>query len=421
MYEPSKTAFQARSSRRALVGCIGGGALGLTALALGRRQIGAMRQVSTPAAASASDPFRSLLDLVPDPYPAAMANPFPLFYYADIAGQLASVGLTAPTDPESEEASLWTQVTLGLSLPPDPGPYLFAIDWEGVFGWSPFQIEQSLWFGEPPEVAMLLRGPFDAAAVEAALLKLGYRAVEVPGATAAYSIEHKDLGFEDDVERFLSLSALRTLAILPDGAFVWGQRPGPVRAVAAVAAGAPSLLDRTPIASLLGAVEPPLASSLLIPGNALAGAAFDPTELLETAATPDTMDELATAIASAEAARREMPPVGFTLLGIDYGGEFSELTGTPVALPIEPTPNRVRFYLQFVSQDDAATAAAVIERRLAKGRSLRADVPWSELFQGWEISVVGDRPIVLIALEVGDRRSIWFNLLYSRDLGFLAW
>jgi hypothetical protein len=270
-------------------------------------------------------------------------------------------------------------------------------------------------------VVTLLRGRFDAAAIETALLKLDYRPHALLGAAVAYSIEHKDLSSADPIEKFLSFSTLRTLAILPDGTFVWGQRPEPVRAVAAVAAGAPSLLDRTPISSLLEAVEAPLASSMLIPGSALAGSTLDPRAVIATGPTPGAEEDLATAIASAEAELRQMPPVGFTLLGVDFGGEFFNVEGTPEALAVAPTPNRLRFYVQFASQADAATAAVVIERRLATGSSQRVELPWSELFGGWEISVVAGRPVVRIVLDPGARRSLWYNLLYNRDLGFLAW
>jgi hypothetical protein len=381
----------------------------------------ATRQDATPTVSSGGDSFQSLAQLVPDPYPAASTSASPLFYYADLVGQFAAVGLSVPTDPESQDATPWPQVMNGLALPSDITSNFVAIDWEATFGWSPFQIDQSLWFGEPPEVATLLRGRFDAAAVEAALLNLDYRPVEIPGAVAAFSIEHKDLGLDDPVERILFLSSLRTLAILPDGTFVWGQRPGPARAVAAVAAGAPALLDRTPVASLLAAVEAPLASSMLLPGLALQGVPFDPLDMLDAAQTPDAMDDLATEVAAAEVALRAMPPVGFALLGIDYGGEWENLEGTPIALPIDAPPNRFRFYLQFGNRDDAATAAEVIAERLATGGSQRYEQPWSAIFTSWEVSVVPDRPVVRLVLDPGLARGLWFSLLYSRDLGFLAW
>jgi hypothetical protein len=400
---------------------MGGLAFGLASAGMKSERHAAARQDATPTIASAGDPFLAFLGLVPDPYPAATTRTAPLCHYADVAGQLAAVGLSAPTDPESEAALLWQRVTLGLILPTDIFSSLSLIDWEETFGWSPYQIDQSLWFGDPPEVVNLLRGRFDAAAIEAALLKLDYRPHALPGAAIAYSIEHKELDLDDPVERILSLSSLRTLAILPDGTFVWGQRPWSVRAVAAVAAGDRSLRERTPVASLLAAVEAPLASSMLVPGLALQGVPFDPREVIGAAQTPEAVDDLATAEASVEAELQTMPSVGFTLMGIDYGGEFLDLAGTPVALPVEAPPDRIRIYLQFANRDDAATAVPVIERRLATGSSQRAEVPWTTFFRGWEIWVVADRPVVRVALDVNASRNLWYNLLFNRDLGFLAW
>jgi hypothetical protein len=194
-----------------------------------------------------------------------------------------------------------------------------------------------------------------------------------------------------------------------------------VRAVVEVAAGAPSLVERSPVASLLGTVEAPLASSVLVPGTALAGLALDPVTMIEAAQTPESVDDLATAVASAEAELRAMPPVGLVLLGIDYGGEFFDFEGTPVALPVEPSPNRIVIYAQFGGQTDAETAATVIERRLATGGSQQYALPWSEIFRSWDVSVIADRPVVRIVLDPGPTRSLWLGLLFSRDLGFLAW
>ena len=407
-------------SRRAVLTAAGAGAI---AIAARRPRLTANRR-DAQAGAEAAWPPADLLRLVPDPYPAALGQVTPLAYYADVAGQLAAVGLTPPTDPESEDARLWNRVLLGMALPGDIADFASALPWQEMFGWTPYEVEQSLWFGEPPGVVNLLRGRFDAAAVATALLTLGFRAVEIAGATAAYSIEHKDLSIADPDERFLVTSSLRTLAILPDGTYVWSQRPEGARAVATVAAGAASLGARSPVQRLLGAVAEPLASIILVPGLALSGPG-DPTELLGAAATPDAVDDLATAIAAEEAARQAMPPIGLALFGVTYGGEFASLAGTPEALPhpasIRQSPTRLRFFLQFGGVDDAERAVPAIEERLETGRSVRTEQPWSEVFRSWSVAVVPEHAVVLVEIDPGAARNAWFGLLFSRDLGFLAW
>src|SRR5688572_17602877 len=124
-----------RLTRRTLAGALGAGALGLAAFSPdGRRPAAAARQDATPSPSGGGGSFADLLRLVPDPYPAASAEVNPLAYHADIAGQVAAVGLTPPTDPESEEARLWLRVMQGMSLPSDVAQFANALPWEETFG-----------------------------------------------------------------------------------------------------------------------------------------------------------------------------------------------------------------------------------------------------------------------------------------------
>ena len=409
-------------SRRAILTGLAGAALAPAVLReAGRRRPAEAQDVATSTTPPAAGSVEELLALLPDPYPSLAADATPLATYADIAGQLAAVGVTAPTLGDEDGGRLWARVTLGLQYPPDLAQFAVQAEvWE-PFGWSPFDVDQSLWFGQPPAITTVLRGRFDSDAVEAALLKIGYLPREVPGAVAAFSIEHKDLQLSDPIERFLLTSGLRTLAILPDGTFVWSGHPEGARAVAAVAAGAPSIVRRAPVAELMEAVAEPLASSMLLPGLALAGG-FDPLAVtLDPDATSASIDDMATAVAAAEAERRRMPPVGLALFGVTYGGEFVDPEGTPVPLPVDAPPTRHRFYIHVGGRGAAARAVPVIEERLATGGSSVSEQAWSELFQDWSVSVVGERPVVLVEVDPGANRTLWYALLSRRDLGFLAW
>ena len=125
-----------RLTRRALTAALGAGALGIAARRGSAARLSqAARQDATPTTADQSA-FRDLLRLVPDPYPAASSQATPLTYYADIAGQLVAVGLTPPTDPESEDARLWNRVLLGMALPADIANYARAFSWKDLFGWT---------------------------------------------------------------------------------------------------------------------------------------------------------------------------------------------------------------------------------------------------------------------------------------------
>jgi hypothetical protein len=131
MHQSSHTSVDPRLNRRMLMGRLGGGALSLAGVGLDRFRAGTIaHQAATPVATDAEAAFDALLRLVPDPYPAATGGFSPLFYYADIAGQLASVGLSAPTDSESHEAFVWGRVMHGMTLPAEVSVFRGAFDWE---------------------------------------------------------------------------------------------------------------------------------------------------------------------------------------------------------------------------------------------------------------------------------------------------
>lgn len=74
------------------------------------------------------------------------------------------------------------------------------------------------------------------------------------------------------------------------------------------------------------------------------------------------------------------------------------------------------------SPDDAEAAVSVIERRLETGASQVTGTPFAELLVDYDVQAVSDEPIVVIDLVTGDApRHVLINMLYKRDLGFIAW
>ena len=71
----------------------------------------------------------------------------------------------------------------------------------------------------------------------------------------------------------------------------------------------------------------------------------------------------------------------------------------------------------------AETAAEVAEARLERMSSAYAQIPYAELFGTWEASAEADGSILAIDLTPAGGRpvSIWPQMLYARDLLFLAW
>ncbi len=79
--------------------------------------------------------------------------------------------------------------------------------------------------------------------------------------------------------------------------------------------------------------------------------------------------------------------------------------------------------LLMLSPAAAETAAPVIEERLATGSSTRTGEPYADFFPRQTVEAVERSPVVLIDLTLGESTppGILMQMLFSRDLEFLAW
>ncbi len=75
------------------------------------------------------------------------------------------------------------------------------------------------------------------------------------------------------------------------------------------------------------------------------------------------------------------------------------------------------------SPDAADDAAPITEDRLATGASARTVLPFTEFFPRRTVEAVPRSPVVVIDLTLGEStsRAILMQMLFNRDLGFLAW
>jgi hypothetical protein len=118
----------------------------------------------------------------------------------------------------------------------------------------------------------------------------------------------------------------------------------------------------------------------------------------------------------------ELPPVRLALFGVTPGGPLptDEQDATPVGLE-NPASYSIRL---LVGRDaDAENALAIIEQRLDKLLSLVSRQPYRDLLTLREASVSEDGSVILLDLDFGEERlpSLWIDLLFQRDLLFLAW
>jgi hypothetical protein len=396
-----------RLTRRSVCRAAG---LSVATMALGGAAGSAGAQGATPAAEPAAGDLAAMFARVPAMLPELDDPGQVTIAYADIAAQLDVTGVTPPTSMDDEAFSGWMAATLGLPMPMIAAQYLKF--WREDYGFDLLQTDQTLFVSLPPFDLSLYRGRFDPDAVRATLTANGYQPVDING--------HELLSLRDDYEQDIAgpfaykLAAMNHAAFLADGTIAFASAKAPLAAVLDVEAGlAPSMLESAGIGLLLAGAPANLASAMLINGVSLAGNL--PPGLLDLGpgATPDI-----SAIATQVAATSEMPPVVMALLIATTGGSPAndELpAGTPDA--------RVGAVLLLLTPEAAERAAPVVEERLETGTSIATGEPYAGYFPEHTVTAVAGAPVVVIDLALAEDRSsnILINMLYNRDLGFIAW
>lgn len=394
-------------NRRAFSRVVG---LALAAIPFARPAV-TVAQGATPADVPASGGIGEMLALIPASLPA-LENPAQLMIsYADIATQLDVTGVTPPDSMDDPGFSQWIGATQPLAMPLNAAQYLKF--WREDYGFDLFQAEQTLWLSLPPFDLSLFRGRFDLDAVRATLNGNGYQEIEVKG--------HPLLSLRDDFEQDVAsdfaykLAAMNHAAILPDGTLAFSSVKAALAAVLDVVSGqAPSMMEQAGIAILTDHAPDDLVSALIANGTMLSGNI--PPELFELGpdATPDI-----SAIATEIAQTSEMPPVAMVLLGSTAGGPlFGQNVETPTGVP---DAHAVAVALM-LTPEMAEMAVPVVEERLETGESAISEQPYSDLFTGFEVRAVPSTPVVVIDLSLGETSpNVLANMLYARDLGFLAW
>lgn len=373
----------------------------------------ARAQEATPTAA-ASGSLAAMLRLVPDVVSGAAQPPVQIASYADLAAQTAATGVPLPTSKDDPNFAPWAFALSPLMVPDPLFTNAMVADWHTLLGIDLWQIDQALQVGEPPSTLTFLRGRFDATAIRAAWASQGYKMLQVDGIAVASLHEDASFDLSTDLGR-LAFTHFNNAAILPDGTLAYAPTLDAMRAIIAVVHGsASSLADRVDVAALVRAITKPLASALLMAGTALqvdvAGALL--------AATPD-VGAMKTQVA--EVAR--MPPILMALLGVTAGGPLAQPPGG-VATPRAGIPP-ARFEIAVLLPDHAAaeTAAKVATERLATGASLATRQPLTHYFASWNARALPNSPVAVLelefAMEVQPR--IWAQMIYQRDLVFLAW
>lgn len=391
--------------------------LAVIALGLGRPPIAAQGD-ATPTAVAPSA-LEEMLGYAPDILTPSGEVPLQIATFADAATQLAAVGINPPEGDTPDEDAVRTWISaINWLIYPD-----FIAqrnqEWRAVFGFDLYQVDQALTVGEVPNEIVILRGRFDLGAIESTLTAAGYQTIDAASAVI-YSLDPEPrIDVTSEIGR-MALAKMNNVAILSDGTLVSASSLELIESAVATAEGtAPSLADRPEVQALVRAQDEPLVSAMLISGGALTGMAVDAEEIIS--GTPPSLDAVATRMAEIS----EMPPILLALLGTTVGGPLFSLGRDPDDAPAIDAVPAARFEINLLTTDPAAaeTAVAVATARLETGRSSITDQPYSEFFATWTGESVAETSVARLELEFaeGVNPGTWLQMLFRRDLAFIAW
>jgi hypothetical protein len=428
--EDRAMAHDRRLDRRRLGRAIAGGGLGFAGLGVVRQTLvnGRERQglryvppVATPRAAAVAGGVVEMLRFVP----ASVVDPAtPISYvgYADFAGQLAALGLGAPGREDSDGKTGWYLATRGFAVPAQT-ELASTGAWFDVFGWIIHQVDQALEYLEPDQRVQILRGHFDVAGIRSALERSGYQTIPSDGATIYSLFPDRELDVNNQAS-LLMLGDLNNIALRDDGLLIGtGTLEHLERALAVANGGSPSAAVDPGTTTLLGAVEEPLATAVLVPGAFLKAPDGNPYE--EFIANPNVPPEVATRVAEElglDEERPQLPPVRLVLMGTTAGGPLPESRATAsIATPAGGAPDATIWAYVLFDTVEAAEEAIPLLRE-------RAWAPWFgppwdglEGFERATVRVAPGLPVAILDLGGGSPRYSWRAMLLSRQLFVFDW
>jgi hypothetical protein len=383
----------------------------ITLVVLGMLLAGAVAPGQQAAAQSAPAPgsLAAMLELVPLTLGQAPGNA--MLTYANLALQAEVSGVVVPESSEDESARDWISATSRLPIHSNASQ-MATPEWEEGLGFNLFDVDQVVEFSAPPANFTLLRGRF-ADDLVSRWEAQGYEARDTENGTHYTVRENFEIDFESELGR-LAMASANHLAILgPDTIALSSVEELIVAAVDLAAGAGRSYASELNAASLLTGVPENLAAGTIVQGSALLDAGM-PVEVFLTPEAPD-VDAMATEMATRAEAAAAMPPIGLALLG-QTAGAFAQDGATPVT---EVPPARAVAVVVTTNSQAATTVAEVIEARLDG----TTPVNWADFFAARTITVVEDEPVVTVELELAANTSpnILTDMLYRRELGFLAW
>lgn len=364
------------------------------------------------------EPLLPLLSVVPHRLGDDGGIPF---FYADLAGQFSSLEIDqrqlysdAFVDL-TEPAAIFLGAIQPLAIASDAFTLATNEDFTGFIGFQPFLAGQAVLAGTPPDQLSLFRGGIDLDALPAAWKASGYQRRTSDNGAEVWTIGEAG---EVDISRDPFISpAFNNATVLDSGIVVFGQLFDTVAEAADLAvSGGESLWDDPAIGAGVSALEETTVSAIGIDASFL-DVAF-PT-------VPDDQREaVEEELIGEQSEFGDMPVWSAMIIGI--AGGFTNPPFAPNALetPVvtakrhapgeSPRGGAIMARLVTGSEDDAAAAADVVERRWNGGNSAVLDRPLAELMTIEESRAIGE----VAAIDFAPVRlpSVWIDLVLQRDL-----
>lgn len=344
-------------------------------------------------------------------------------HYADISTWMNRAGVSKPSGPDDPALATWEAQLANLAIPASLGERGLSPVWKATYGFSLLDLNQALVVGHAPDYVMVMRGAFDAAAMQDAWVRNGYQAIEVQG-TTIWSLYPEDAIDLSSPASRPSMGALNNVTLLPDGTLVTAARLSRMEStLEAIDGSGPSLAENEDVASLLatGNDAERFVSAILARGELLR---VLPPGLPGAGATPvpdpaRTITDQALRHAAMARELLQMPRIGLLMIGIVPAGAEMD-AGTPAPA----SPMVFRMILSTENVDAGLDAREAITRRLAESASPVTGTSYLERFGTPRIivrEVPGDRAAVAIDATLQRGVGDWLTIIEERDLGFAMW
>jgi hypothetical protein len=330
--------------------------------------------------------------------------------YANIAGWMHARNIDIPDGPDHPAYRDWEAELENLAIPDVLATRANEDLWVETYGFGLSDIHQVLAVGQAPDFVLVMRGDFDAAALQAAWAESGYQALRREDLTLWSLFPGDAVDLSAPASR-PALGNMNNVVVLEDGTVIATSRLARLeQAIRAVRGLEPSLDENPGIAALLapGTFPYRLETALILKGSILATDPSTPA-VMATPALPMVIGE-ATAIADG-AAPPDLPQATLMLAGLEA--------------PLGPDdPATFSLVLSYDSADDAIRAMNRADRAIRLATSPVTGTPYLDRLDLRSIRThaTSSGPFVVeINGVLPEGAADWLAMIEERDLGFAMW